>query len=273
MTPETRLGVRDDAHEGCHTLSLTGELDVVTAPILEAALETLSQQGAREIVLDLHELSFIDSSGLRLILAGKQLCERHNCEFALTRPRPVAQHLFEMTGVLERLSFRARALADGLRRRPASAGDAPVDRARPDFETSLDLNLHAPRAARTFVGDLLRDAACERVREVAMLLTSELVTPIVQQGAAVFLEAGELRVWLGPGPVRVELCVPGELLSPVPELLAPHARQILAGLADRWAVETAGSMAQIWFEVEPHRSDEEAERAAVPLTDQAARSN
>ena len=73
MTPASPLGIRDDARGGCHTLSLVGELDASTAPELEAAIERLCEDGASEIVLDMHELSFIDSSGLRLILGAKQL--------------------------------------------------------------------------------------------------------------------------------------------------------------------------------------------------------
>jgi anti-anti-sigma factor len=255
VTPSTSLNLRDEAQDGSHTLSLSGELDIVTAPILEAALELLCEQGASEIVLDLHELAFIDSSGLRLILAGRQRCERHGCDFALTRPRPVAQSLFETTGVMGRLSFRARAFADGIRRRPPAKAKAPLGRTRPHHRAVLDLNLGAPRSARTFVGELLRDGECERMRELVMLLTSELVTPIAQLGAAVFVEPGELWVWIGAEAVRVELCVPGELLSAPPELSRrQYERTLLDKMADRWSIETRESSARVWFEVDCRRS-------------------
>jgi anti-anti-sigma factor len=251
VTQDGRLGVRDDAHEGYHTLALAGELDAATAPVLESTIERLCEQGAREIVLDLHELSFIDSSGLRLILTGKKRCERDGCEFALTRPRPAAQRLFELTGLIERLSFRGRALADRIVRRPAGAGRATVDHSRPDFEADLDLNLDAPRSARSFVRELLRTTVWEHASDVVMLLTSELVSPVVQQGTSVFMEAGELRVWLRAEVVRVELGVRGDLLSWPREPSGPRYEEtVLAGLADRWSIETGGETARVWFEVD-----------------------
>jgi anti-sigma B factor antagonist len=243
-----------DGARRLHTLALAGELDAATVPVLEATLEQLCADGAREIVLDLHELSFIDSSGLRLILSGKQLCERHGCDFALTRPRPAAQHLFELTGLVGRLSFRGRTLAGRIMRRHASADGGDVDRTPPDFEASPDLNLDAPRSARSFVRELLRGAAAdERLSETVMLLTSELVTAVVLQGISVFTEAAKLRVWLRAAVLRVELGVPFETLL-APEPSDPRYEEtVFAALADRWSIETSGASPRVWFEVDRHQ--------------------
>jgi len=249
VTPGTRLGLRDDAEDDRHTLSLVGELDAATAPELQAAIERLCEDGAAEIVLDLHELSFIDSTGLRVILMSEQLCERLGSDFSLTRAQPQAQRLFELTDLVGRLSFRGRALAKRIRRRPPSATETPVAHSRPDFEVFLDLNLNAPRSARNYVRDLLRADASPRLREAAMLLTSELVTPIVQQGISAFLETGELRVWLRGDVVRVELGVPGELLSPSGGGGPPYDQTVLDRLADRWSIDIGGPSSRVWFEL------------------------
>src|SRR5205823_5555570 len=111
------LGLRDNAQGDCHTLSLVGELDLVTAPELRATINSLCKGGAREIVLDLHELAFIDSTGLGMILTASQVCERHGCDFSLTRVQPPAQRLFELTGLVGRLSLRGRTLTRKLARR------------------------------------------------------------------------------------------------------------------------------------------------------------
>jgi anti-sigma B factor antagonist len=249
------LSLQDHVEDDCHTLKLVGELDVATAPELQATIDRLCGEGAREIVLDLHELSFIDSVGLQVILTGRLLCERHGSDFSLTRAQPHAQRLFELTGVIGRLSFRGKALANRITRRRASATKMSVTRFRPDFEVSLDLNLDAPRSARNYVRELLRADASPTLREAVMLLTSELVTPIVQLGTSVFLEAGELRVWLRAGVVRVELGVPSELLLPAPGLNGPQYDQILLDqLADRWSIDTDGATACVWFELDRHVS-------------------
>jgi anti-anti-sigma factor len=67
-----KLALQHSAREGCHTLTLLGELDHATAPELEAAIVRPCHDGAKEIVLDLRELSRIDSTGWRAIFAGEK---------------------------------------------------------------------------------------------------------------------------------------------------------------------------------------------------------
>jgi hypothetical protein len=84
-----------------------------------------------------------------------------------------------------------------------------------------------------------------------MLLTSEIVTPIVARGAAAFLERGELLVWLRADLVRVEFRAPSHLLSSAPEYDGPrYDTNVLDGLADRWSIDAGGASACIWFEIE-----------------------
>jgi anti-anti-sigma factor len=110
---ELGLGVirRDDSY----TLLLTGELDLASAPALEQILPELCADGAREIVLDLSDLVFIDSTGLRTILTGMAVCEKHLCDFSLVPGTSAVQRVFELTGLGEKLPFRERA-ADALPR-------------------------------------------------------------------------------------------------------------------------------------------------------------
>ena len=63
MPPVTQFHVvRTDDPPG---LRLIGELDLLTAPQLEAALD--GYEGGKGMTLDLGELTFIDSSGLHLV--------------------------------------------------------------------------------------------------------------------------------------------------------------------------------------------------------------
>ena len=105
MEPE-EFSIREDTRDGCHTLILSGELDLASAPVLEAATARLCSDGASEIVLDLGQLDFIDSTGLRTILGSMHLCEEHLCNFWLIPGKRTTQRLFELAGLLERLPFR-----------------------------------------------------------------------------------------------------------------------------------------------------------------------
>jgi anti-sigma B factor antagonist len=244
------LDVNDDAHGDRYTLSLGGELDIATAPELEETITRLCDEGAREIVLDLHELHFIDSSGLRAVLAGRELCERNGCELSLARVQPRAQPVFELTPVIERLSFRGRALAKRITRRRTRDAGTPVGSARPDFEVVIDLNLDAPRSARNYVRDLLGPDAPQELRSAVALLTSELVLPIVRRAPLTFLETGDLRVWLRPDTVRVELRVARELLlTPGEDGVPDFDWAILDQIADCWSIEASAPEGAVWFEI------------------------
>jgi anti-sigma B factor antagonist len=99
-----RIGSRE--HEGSHTLLLEGELDIASAPMLEATIEDVCASGPRELILDMTGVEFVDSSGLNAILRGKALCEENGCDFCLSpAQRPVAR-VFELTRLIDRLPLR-----------------------------------------------------------------------------------------------------------------------------------------------------------------------
>jgi anti-sigma B factor antagonist len=87
-------------------LVLRGELDIASAPLLaDALIETLEQHAAG-VLLDIGAVQFVDSTGLRAILAARALCAERAWKFALTPPAPSVQRLFEVTGVLDQLPCR-----------------------------------------------------------------------------------------------------------------------------------------------------------------------
>ncbi len=90
-------------------VSLDGELDMANAPRLQSAIEDEQLAGAKTVVLDLQQLSFLDSTGLRVILAARELCWRRGQEFAVTPGSPQVQRLLSVTGVGEHLRTIASA--------------------------------------------------------------------------------------------------------------------------------------------------------------------
>lgn len=100
--PCLEIDVRGEASR--HRVHMSGDLDAATAPRLEQVVER-RVAAASEIVLDLHDVSFMDSTGLRAILTCKELCRRNDCAFALTHGPAQVQRLFETCGLIERLPF------------------------------------------------------------------------------------------------------------------------------------------------------------------------
>jgi anti-anti-sigma factor len=99
------LEIRHTAQGSSHRLTLAGELDVATAARLEVAVTGLCAGTASEIVLDLSELAFLDSTGFRAILSAKERCQESGCEFLMTRAREPVQRVFDVSGVLRKLPF------------------------------------------------------------------------------------------------------------------------------------------------------------------------
>ena len=79
-----------------------GELDLATVGTLEAEIDELVATGFTTIVLDLRALSFIDSTGLRLII--KQSRRPDGSVRLIDGSEPVAR-IFDLTGVRATLPF------------------------------------------------------------------------------------------------------------------------------------------------------------------------
>jgi anti-sigma B factor antagonist len=106
QTP-SRLSLREHALGGEHTLVLSGELDLASRPLFDKALRCVQQRRISALVLDLGEVTFMDSTGLHGVLTAKSLCARYGCEFVVTRGSSQVQRLFELSGFIDELPFRA----------------------------------------------------------------------------------------------------------------------------------------------------------------------
>jgi anti-sigma B factor antagonist len=83
----------------------SGELDIATAPELERTLCELVAAGSGLLVLDLRNLSFMDSTGLRLLLERNAAARENSHRFALIAGPPEVQRLFSLTDTSGRFEF------------------------------------------------------------------------------------------------------------------------------------------------------------------------
>lgn len=98
------------------TVSLAGELDLSSADQLDTTIAELCADGAERIVLEMGELQFMDSTGLRSLLVGAELCEVNGCRLLIGSTSLQVERLFSVSGV------------DGKLPRRAPAGDARGNR-------------------------------------------------------------------------------------------------------------------------------------------------
>ena len=89
-------GGGDDDSE--RVIRLRGELDIESTPDLERVLLRTRPAGQR-VVLDLTELKFMDSTGLRVLLRARAAADEGRWEINLRNVPPTIRRLFDMTGV------------------------------------------------------------------------------------------------------------------------------------------------------------------------------
>jgi anti-sigma B factor antagonist len=82
-------------------VQLHGELDLGTVGAVERAVQELHAQAVRSVVLDLRELTFIDSSGLRLLLRLDADARANGFDFALVEGDGPVRRLLELTNLTD----------------------------------------------------------------------------------------------------------------------------------------------------------------------------
>lgn len=83
---------------------LRGELDFGTVAQVQARLAELRDAG-EATVLDLDALTFMDSTGIRLVLTACQDAERQSWSFRVTRGSERVRHVLEAAQVIDRLPY------------------------------------------------------------------------------------------------------------------------------------------------------------------------
>ena len=87
---------------GVH-ISLHGEWDIGTTGQVRAALRAVRSRGPTDLVVDLRGLTFIDVTGLGVLLELDAERQRHGGTLTLIRGSAEVHRLFELAGVSDRL--------------------------------------------------------------------------------------------------------------------------------------------------------------------------
>lgn len=84
--------------DGAVVVSLSGEVDVASQPEFSTILNTLLDHGAKDFVLDLRGVSYIDSSGLGVVLSTSKRVMWEGGRFAILDSRP-PHHILEVAKI------------------------------------------------------------------------------------------------------------------------------------------------------------------------------
>jgi anti-anti-sigma factor len=116
----TQLAIEVVVSYQLHTIVLAGEMDMAGVPELTAVISGICANGQSTVVIDLRELTFIDSSGLQALMNAQQDCGACGHELRIVPGPDNVQRLFELTGLSDTLPF-----TDGAA--PVTGAIAPSD--------------------------------------------------------------------------------------------------------------------------------------------------
>jgi anti-sigma B factor antagonist len=80
-------------------VTVSGELDLRTAPPLREELVGLVSRGVRSVTVDMSQLDFIDSTGLAVLISGMKRLRQLGGELTLRSLHPKTIKVFEITGL------------------------------------------------------------------------------------------------------------------------------------------------------------------------------
>ena len=97
------LNINQTIENGKAALTLEGRLDTITAPELEQALQDVLP-GLTELTLDLENLEYISSAGLRVLLSAQKTMKKQGT-MKVVHVNETVMEIFEVTGFSEILTI------------------------------------------------------------------------------------------------------------------------------------------------------------------------
>ena len=137
------LDVRRVDHPLGVVLTLGGELDLATVPVLQEQLDD-AMRGKAAVVIDLSRLEFIDSSGLDLLVRAERHQRDAGAQLVLVRGPRAVHRVFALTSLDSHFEFcdsPSAALRTALVRRTGAPADPPTSANR---QTAAELDRDLP---------------------------------------------------------------------------------------------------------------------------------
>jgi anti-anti-sigma factor len=100
-----QLGIAISALGTTTTISLRGECDLAQKPAMRAVINDVLERAPDCVVLDLSELSFIDSTGVHGVLELHKRSTQQHAHLVIVPGHRAVQRIFEITGLTEVLPF------------------------------------------------------------------------------------------------------------------------------------------------------------------------
>jgi anti-sigma B factor antagonist len=86
-------------------LNVSGKIDAVTSKQLESAIDDILKLEAKIMLLDLREVEYVSSSGLRVLMVAKERLRKREGDLRLASLQPLVREVFDITGLKQFFSI------------------------------------------------------------------------------------------------------------------------------------------------------------------------
>lgn len=97
--------VDEQVDDSTHVVSLRGEIDAHTAPKLGSRLFGLAEDGNRGVVVDLSGVTFMDSTGIGVLVNALRHLKQRRCKMVIVCPSARVLRPFQVTGLVGHLTI------------------------------------------------------------------------------------------------------------------------------------------------------------------------
>lgn len=97
MSNPLRLGIDVQRVSGFPVLSVSGEIDIYTAPLFKQAVVRLVSEGNNDVIIDLTNVTFMDSSGFGTLLGATRRLRPSGGGLYLAGPNSTIQRMLRLT--------------------------------------------------------------------------------------------------------------------------------------------------------------------------------
>lgn len=101
------LGITTDPKPERYTIAVTGEVDISNASTLRDAIDLALEQPTDQVVLDLAQVSYIDSTGIGVLVGAAHHAAEHQKGFSAVNAQPGVMRVVQLLGVDQEISITA----------------------------------------------------------------------------------------------------------------------------------------------------------------------
>ncbi len=98
----TEFAVRIERIDSDAVLVLAGEVDLATSPrVRDAVIDALAAEPPARLVVDLSDVSFLDSTGIGALVAGRNKAAALGVPFVVRNPQRMVHRVLDIAGLLD----------------------------------------------------------------------------------------------------------------------------------------------------------------------------